>query len=53
MSADLAQTLPITIGAALVDTLGYRPLFIIAAAILSIVAIPVLTRLAQPPTTHR
>jgi hypothetical protein len=52
MAADLAQTLSITIGAALVDILGYRPLLIIAAAIVSIAAIPVLTHPAQPPTMH-
>ncbi len=49
MPADLAQTLSITIGAALVGTLGYRPLLITAAAVVSIAAIPVLTHPAQPP----
>jgi len=49
MAADLAQTLSITIGAALVGTLGYRPLLITAAAVVSIAAIPVLTHPAQPP----
>ena len=52
MAADLAQTLSITIGAALVDTLGYQPLLIITATVLSIAAIPVLTRPAQPPAMH-
>ena len=52
MAADLAQTLSITVGAALVDTLGYRPLLIITAIVLSIAAIPVLTRPAPPPATH-
>lgn len=52
MAADLAQTLPITIGAALMDTLGW-PLVIIAAAVLSIGAIPVLTCPAQLPAIHR
>jgi MFS family permease len=42
MATDLAQTLSITIGAALVDTLGYRPLLVIAAVVVSIAAIPVL-----------
>jgi MFS family permease len=51
MAADLAQTLSITIGAALVDTLGYRPLLIIAAVVVSIAAIPVLTHPARPPAT--
>ncbi len=49
MAADLAQMLSITIGAALVDTLGYKPLLITAAAVVSIAAIPVLTRPAPPP----
>lgn len=49
MAADLAQTASITIGAALVDTLGYKPLLIIAAAVVSIAAIPVLARPAGPP----
>jgi MFS family permease len=40
MAIDLAQTLSITIGAALVDTLGYRPLLIIAAVVLSVAAVP-------------
>jgi MFS family permease len=48
MAADLAQTLSITIGAALVGTLGYRPLLIIAAIVLSIAAVPVLFRPALP-----
>jgi len=52
MAADLAQTLSITMGAALVDTLGYRPLLIITATVLSIAAIPVLTHPAQPPAMH-
>jgi MFS family permease len=42
MATDLAQTLSIAIGAALVDRLGYRPLLIIAAAVLCIAAVPVL-----------
>jgi MFS family permease len=49
MATDLAQTLSITIGAALVDTLGYRPLLIVASVVLSIAAVPVLTRPAQRP----
>jgi MFS family permease len=49
MAADLAQTASIAIGAALVDTLGYKPLLIIAAAVVSIAAIPVLARPAGPP----
>ncbi len=49
MAADLAQTLSITVGAALVDTLGYKPLLIIAAIVVTIAAIPVLARPALPP----
>jgi MFS family permease len=49
MAADLAQMLSITIGASLVDTLGYKPLLIIAAVVVSIAAIPVLARSAPPP----
>jgi MFS family permease len=49
MAADLAQTVSITIGAALVDTLGFKPLLIIAAVVVSIAAIPVLGRPADPP----
>jgi MFS family permease len=49
MATDLAQMLSITIGAALVDTLGYRPLLIIAAAVVSVAAIPVLARPARRP----
>jgi predicted MFS family arabinose efflux permease len=48
MAADLAQTVSITIGAALVDKLGYKPLLIIAAVVVSIAAIPVLGRPARP-----
>lgn len=49
MATDSAQTLSITIGAALVDTVGYRPLLVLAAVVLVIAAVPVLTRPAQPP----
>ena len=42
MATDLAQTLSITVGAALVDTLGYRPLLIIAAVVLSSAATPLI-----------
>jgi MFS family permease len=49
MVTDLAQTLSITIGAALVDSLGYKPLLIITAAVVSAAAIPVLARPAAPP----
>ena len=42
MATGLAQTLSIAIGAALVDTLGYRPLLAIATAVLAAAAIPVL-----------
>lgn len=44
MAAELAQTLAIAIGAALVDTLGYRPLLAIAAVVISAAAVPVLAR---------
>ncbi len=53
MATDLAQTLSITIGAALVDTLGYRPLLIITAAVVSGAAIPVIARPARPPVTEQ
>jgi MFS family permease len=49
MAADLAQTVSITIGAALVDTLGYKPLLIIAAVVVSVAGIPVLARPTGPP----
>jgi MFS family permease len=49
MAADLAQTVSIAIGAALVDSLGYRPLLVIAAVVLSIAAIPVLAQPARAP----
>lgn len=49
MLTDLAQMLSITIGAALVDTLGYEPLLVTAAVVVSIAAIPVLIKPAQPP----
>jgi MFS family permease len=52
MAADLAQTLSITIGATLVDRIGYRPLLITAAVVVSIAAIPVLTHPAQRPAMH-
>jgi MFS family permease len=52
MATDIAQTLSITIGAALVDTLGYRPLLILAAVVLAIAALPVLTRPAQRPRSE-
>ncbi len=51
MATDLAQTLSITVGAALVDTLGYRPLLLIAAVVVSGAAFPVLARPARPPAT--
>src|SRR5262249_19174536 len=50
-AAHLAQTLSCPIGAALVGTLGYRPLLTTAAAVVSVAAIPVLTHPAQPPAT--
>ncbi len=50
MAADLAQTLSITVGAALVDTLGYRPLLLITAVVVASAAIPVVARPARPPT---
>ena len=53
MATDMAQTLSIAIGAALVDRLGYRPLLIVAAAVLSIAAVPVLARPAPPPRSAR
>ena len=53
MATDMAQTLSIAIGAALVDRLGYRPLVILAAAVLCIAAVLVLTRPAQPPRSTR
>jgi MFS family permease len=53
MATDIAQTLSIATGAALVDRLGYRPLLIIAAVVLSIAAVPVMTRPAQPPRSAR
>jgi MFS family permease len=49
MATDLAQTLSITIGAALVDSLGYRPLLLITAVVVSFAAVPVLARPAAPP----
>jgi len=49
MATRLAQTLSIAIGAALVDTIGYKPLLLIAAVVVTIAAIPVLTHPAQPP----
>ncbi len=49
MATNLAQTLSITIGAALVDTLGYKPLLIIVAVVVAIAAIPTLAFPAQPP----
>jgi MFS family permease len=49
LATDLAQTISITIGAALVDTLGYRPLLIITAAVVSSAAIPLVARPARPP----
>jgi MFS family permease len=52
MATDLAQTLSITIGAALVDKLGYRPLLIITAIVAFAAAIPVAARPARPPATE-
>jgi MFS family permease len=49
MALDLAQTLSITTGAALVSTLGYKPLLFIAAGVVSVAAIPVLSHPAPPP----
>jgi MFS family permease len=49
MATDLAQTISITIGAALVDTLGYRPLLFSTALVVSAAAIPVMARPARPP----
>jgi MFS family permease len=49
MATDLAQMISITIGASLVDTLGYRPLLVVAAVVVSIAAIPVVTHPAAPP----
>ena len=49
MLTDLAQMLSITIGAALVDTLGYEPLVVTAAIVVSIAAVPVLIKPAHPP----
>jgi MFS family permease len=51
MATDLAQTLSISIGAALVDTLGYRPLLLITAVVVAGAAIPVVARPARPPAT--
>jgi predicted MFS family arabinose efflux permease len=48
MATNLAQTLSITIGAALVDTIGYKPLLIIVA-IVATAAIPAMAFPAQPP----
>jgi MFS family permease len=48
MATDLAQTLSIAIGAALVDSLGYRPLLIIMAVVVTIAAVPVVARPARP-----
>jgi MFS family permease len=52
LATDLAQTISITIGAALVDTLGYRPLLIITAAVVSGAAIPLVARPARPPAVE-
>jgi MFS family permease len=49
MAADLAQMVSIAIGACLVDTVGYEPLLITAAVVVSIAAIPALARPAGPP----
>ena len=46
-AASTRRTLSVTMGAALVDTLGYRPLLIITVTALSIAAIPVLTHPAS------
>lgn len=49
MATNLAQTLSITIGAALVDTIGYKPLLIIVAIVVATAAIPAMAFPAQPP----
>jgi predicted MFS family arabinose efflux permease len=49
MALGLAQTVSIAVGAALVDTIGYRPLLLAVAAITALAAIPVLAHPAQPP----
>jgi len=50
MATNLALTLSITIGAALIGTIGYQPLLITVALVMTIAAIPILTKPAQPPT---
>jgi MFS family permease len=49
MATDVAQMLSITIGAVLVDTVGYRPLLVTAAVVVAGAAIPVVARPARPP----
>lgn len=49
MALDLTQALSIAVGAALVDQLGYEPLLFIAAGIVTVAAIPVLSHPARPP----
>jgi MFS family permease len=48
---NLSQTLSIAIGAALISTVDYRLLLIVAAAALSVTAAPILFRPAKAPTT--
>ena len=52
MATDLAQMLSITIGAALVDTLGYKPLLVLAVVVLSLAAIPVLIKPRERPVAE-